>query len=250
MLITDAIHSDGVVATVCAAAEDCGRASLRGSRGAGMESVQKEQMNRLVREKLEEGCAVVRAVAQDSALHGVLADAAAVTAAALKGGHKLMVAGNGGSAADAQHLVAEFVSRLVEDRPAMRAVALTTDTSILTAVGNDYGYERVFARQIEAIGQAGDVFMGISTSGNSPNVLRALELCREMGIATIGFTGGTGGKMTPLCDYIIAIPSKVTMYIQQAHLALEHIFCMMVEREHFGAAETADVMAHAAMPRA
>jgi D-sedoheptulose 7-phosphate isomerase len=187
----------------------------------------------LVREKLVEGLAVVEAVAQDPALHATLTDAAAVTATALKAGRKLMVAGNGGSAADAQHLVAEFVSRLVADRPAMRAVALTTDTSILTAVGNDYGYERIFTRQIEAIGQPGDVFMGISTSGNSPNVLRALELSRTMGIATIGLTGKTGGKMRDLCDYLIAIPSDVTMYIQQAHLALEHIFCLIVECQYF-----------------
>jgi D-sedoheptulose 7-phosphate isomerase len=213
-----------------------------------MENVSKDWMSRLVREKLEEGCAVVQAVVEDAALHATLAEAAAVTAAALEGGHKLMVAGNGGSAADAQHLVAEFVSRLVEDRPAMRAVALTTDTSILTAVGNDYGYERVFARQIEAIGQSGDVFMGISTSGNSPNVLRALELCRELGVATIGLTGGTGGKMPPLSDYLVVIPSKVTMYIQQAHLALEHIFCMMVERYYFGAGEHAGARRDAAIP--
>jgi D-sedoheptulose 7-phosphate isomerase len=218
-----------------------------------METAIRNAMTNLVREKLDEGSAVVHAVAQDSALHGTLADAAAATAAALKAGRKLMVAGNGGSAADAQHLVAEFISRLVEDRPAMRAVALTTDTSILTAVGNDYGYERVFARQIEGLGQPGDVFMGISTSGNSPNVLLALELCRSMGIATIGLTGGTGGKMASLCDFLIVIPSAVTMYIQQAHLALEHIFCMMVERHYFGAAEQAEVLAEvlkdAALPR-
>jgi D-sedoheptulose 7-phosphate isomerase len=194
-------------------------------------------MKNLVREKLIEGIAVVDAVVQDAALHATLDDAAAVTAAALKSGCKLMVAGNGGSAADAQHLVAEFVSRLVQDRPAMRAVALTTDTSILTAVGNDYGYERVFERQIEAIGQQGDVFMGISTSGNSPNVLRALELSRTLGITTIGLTGKTGGKMRGLCDYLIAIPSDVTMYIQQAHLALEHIFCLLVECHYFAADE-------------
>ena len=199
-----------------------------------MKTAMQEVMTNLVREKLDEGCAVVQAVAQDSQLHATLAHAAAVTADALSSGRKLMVAGNGGSAADAQHLVAEFISRLVDDRPAMRAVALTTDTSILTAVGNDYGYERVFARQIEGLGMRGDVFMGISTSGNSPNILRALELCRDNGIITIGLSGGTGGKMTPLCDYSIIIPSKVTMYIQQAHLALEHIFCMMVERHYFG----------------
>ncbi len=201
-------------------------------------------MKNLVREKLIEGIAVVDAVVQDAALHATLDDAAVVTAAALKSGCKLMVAGNGGSAADAQHLVAEFVSRLVQDRPAMRAVALTTDTSILTAVGNDYGYERVFERQIEAIGQQGDVFMGISTSGNSPNVLRALELSRTLGITTIGLTGKTGGKMRGLCDYLIAIPSDVTMYIQQAHLALEHIFCLLVECHYF-AADEADIVREA-----
>jgi D-sedoheptulose 7-phosphate isomerase len=192
--------------------------------------------------------AVLQAVAADSALHAALGEAAERTASALKSGHKLMVAGNGGSAADAQHLVAEFVSRLVEDRPAMRAVALTTDSSILTAVGNDYGFERVFARQIEALGQPGDIFLGISTSGNSPNVLRALELSCKMGIATIGLTGRTGGKMPPLCDYCLRIPSDVTMYIQQAHLALEHIFCMIVERRYF-AAEPATQTAAAAAAR-
>ena len=194
---------------------------------------------KVVREKLLEGLGVMEAVAHDTALHTTLAAAAEATADALLAGRKLMVAGNGGSAADAQHLVAEFVSRLVEDRPAMRAVALTTDTSILTAVGNDYGFERLFARQIEAIGQPGDVFLGISTSGNSPNVLRALELCRAMGIVTIGLTGKTGGKMPPLCDYCLHMPSEVTMYIQQAHLALEHIFCLLVEQRYFAAKSNA-----------
>jgi D-sedoheptulose 7-phosphate isomerase len=188
----------------------------------------------LIQQKLVEGIAVLQAVAADSALHAILHAAAEKTASALKSGHKLMVAGNGGSAADAQHLAAEFVNRLCENRPAMRGLALTTDASILTSVGNDDGFERIFARQIEALGQPGDVFMGISTSGNSPNVLRALELSRKMGIATIGLTGNTGGSMTPLCDYCIRIPSPVTMHIQQAHLALEHIFCMMVERNYLG----------------
>jgi D-sedoheptulose 7-phosphate isomerase len=192
----------------------------------------------LVREKLFEGLSVIEAVAHDAALHTTLVAAAQATADALLSGRKLMVAGNGGSAADAQHVAAEFVSRLVGDRPAMRAVALTTDTSILTAVANDYGFERLFARQIEALGQQGDVFLAISTSGNSPNVLRALEQCRAMGIVTIALTGKTGGKMIggnepPLCDYCLHIPSEVTMYIQQAHLALEHIFSLLVERRYF-----------------
>lgn len=192
-------------------------------------------MSEVVRKKLAEGIVVIEAVAADTALHATLAAAAEATAAALLAGRKLMVAGNGGSAADAQHLVAEFVSRLVDDRPAMRAVALTTDTSILTAVGNDYGFDRLFARQVEALGQKGDIFLAISTSGNSPNVLRALELCRAMGIVTIGLTGKTGGKMPPLCDYCLRMPSEVTMYIQQAHLALEHIYCLLVEQRYFAA---------------
>ncbi len=191
-------------------------------------------MRNLVREQLTDGLAVLQAVVADTSLHATLAKAAEATAAAMKAGRKLMVAGNGGSAADAQHLVAEFVCRLCEDRPAMRAVALTTDSSILTAVGNDLGYERLFERQVEALGQAGDVFMGISTSGNSPNVLRALELSRKMGIATIGLSGRTGGKMASLCDYSICIPSDVTAHVQEAHLALEHIFCMMAERIYLG----------------
>jgi D-sedoheptulose 7-phosphate isomerase len=189
----------------------------------------------LIREKLLEGVGVMEAVANDAALHAALVAAAEATAEALLAGRKLMVAGNGGSAADAQHVVAEFVSRLVEDRPAMRAIALTTDTSILTAIGNDYGFERLFARQIEALGQSGDVFIAISTSGNSPNILRALEQCRAIGVITIGLTGSNGGKMPPLCDYCLRMPSGVTMYIQQAHLALEHIFTLLVERRYFAA---------------
>lgn len=190
----------------------------------------------LVREKLLEGLGVMEAVAHDTTLHATLVAAAQATADALLAGRKLMVAGNGGSAADAQHVVAEFVCRLIDDRPAMRAVALTTDTSILTAVGNDYGFERLFARQIEALGQQGDVFLAISTSGNSPNILRALEQCRAMGIITMGLTGDSGGKMPPLCDYCLRMPSGVTMYIQQAHLALEHIFSLLVERRYFAGA--------------
>lgn len=188
----------------------------------------------LIQTKLDEGVAVLQAVASDRAMQATLKRAAEQTVAALKSGGKLLVAGNGGSAADAQHLVAEFVVRLADDRPAMRAVALTTNTSILTAGSNDYGFERVFARQVEALGQAGDVFMGISTSGNSPNVLRALEMAKTLGITTIGLGGGKGGKMAPLCDHFLCIPSDVTMYIQQAHLALEHIFCALVERDYFG----------------
>lgn len=192
-----------------------------------------DTLKNVVREQLGEALDVLRSVHADAAIHASLTEAASNTTQALRAGKKLMIAGNGGSAADAQHLAAEFVSRLCDDRPALRAIALTTDTSALTAIGNDYGFDRVFARQLEAIGQQGDIFLGISTSGNSPNILRALEQARAMGIRTIGLTGQTGGKMQPLCDLCICVPSTVTMHIQEAHLALEHIFCLLVERMFF-----------------
>ncbi|MGA3048030.1 MAG: D-sedoheptulose 7-phosphate isomerase [Terracidiphilus sp.] len=191
-------------------------------------------MKNLILEKLGSSVATLQKVMADDALLATVTEAAAVTGKAMLAGHKLMVAGNGGSAADSQHLVAEFVSRLTVDRPAMRAIALTTDTSILTAVGNDYGYDNVFERQIEALGQAGDVFLGISTSGNSKSILKALDLSRKLGITTIGFSGRGGGKMPPLCDYNVIIPSEITANIQESHLALEHIYCHLVEIAFFG----------------
>ncbi len=144
-------------------------------------------------------------------------------------GNKLLVAGNGGSAADAQHIAAEFVSRFNFDRPGLPALALTTDTSILTAVGNDYGYDQLFRRQLEANGLAGDVFLGISTSGNSPNILMALEAARLKGITTVGLTGASGGKMRDLCDHCLCVPSGDTPRIQEAHIVIGHTLCAMVE---------------------
>jgi len=190
-------------------------------------------MQDIVADQLRQTVSVLTNVARDAELHAILVGAAQETAKSLKAGHKLMVAGNGGSAADAQHLVAEFVSRLVKDRPALRAIALTTDSSILTAVGNDYGYECTFARQLEALGQPGDVFLALSTSGNSPNILRALELAHSTGVVTIGLTGRRGGRMAELCNYCLRMPSDITMNIQEAHLALEHIFCLLVEQIYF-----------------
>ena len=191
-------------------------------------------MNELVRRQLRMSLAALERTLGDEALVDAVARAAEATAAAMLRGGKLMIAGNGGSAADAQHLSAEFVARLTVDRPALRCVALTTDSSAMTAIGNDYSFERVFSRQVEAIGSKGDVFLGISTSGNSPNILKALELSREMGIATIGYSGNRGGKMAALCDYNVIVPTETTMHIQESHLALEHIFCMIVERCYFG----------------
>jgi len=192
-------------------------------------------MKNLIREKLGNSISTLQKVVADEALHMVLAEAAAVTSKAMLAGRKLMIAGNGGSAADAQHLAAEFVYRLTIDRPALRAVALTTDSSILTAVANDYSYDNVFERQIEALGQKGDLFLAISTSGNSKNILKALECSRRLGITTIGFSGTNGGQMPPLCDYNIIVPSIITANIQETHLVLEHIFCHLVELECFGA---------------
>ena len=191
-------------------------------------------MKHLVQKQLAQSIATLQAVLADEKISDTLVTIAELTAHAMQSGHKLLVAGNGGSAADAQHLVAEFVVRLSADRPALRAIALTTDTSILTAAGNDYGFDVVFARQIEALGQPGDVFLGISTSGNSKNIINALQQAKKQHITTIGFTGGTGGRMLTLCDHNVVIPSNVTMNIQESHLALEHIFCMIVERCTFG----------------
>jgi D-sedoheptulose 7-phosphate isomerase len=192
-----------------------------------------DTLKNVVREQLGEALDLLRAIHADAAIHASLVAAASSTAQALRAGKKLMTAGNGGSAADAQHLAAEFVCRLCKDRPALRAIALTTDSSALTAIGNDYGFDRIFARQLEGLGQQGDIFMGISTSGNSPNILRALEQARTMGIRTIGLSGKSGGKMQALCDWCICIPSTATMHIQEAHLALEHIFCLLVEQIYF-----------------
>ncbi len=191
-------------------------------------------MEDLVRRQLAESIATMQAVHDDVGLHASLLEMGRLTAESMRRGGKLLVAGNGGSAADAQHLVAEFVVRLTVDRPALRAIALTTDTSILTASGNDHGFDAVFARQVEALGQQGDVLLGISTSGNSPNILRALKQARLQGMHTFGFSGNSGGAMRALCDWNVVVPSATTMNIQESHLALEHIFCMLVERFTFG----------------
>jgi len=153
--------------------------------------------------------------------------------AAYRAGKKTLIAGNGGSAADAQHIAAEFVSRFYFDRPALASIALTTDTSALTAIGNDYGYELLFSRQLEANGQAGDFYIAISTSGNSPNILKSLESAKKMGIKTIGFTGASGGKMKSMVDYCVCIPSNETPRIQECHILVGHILCAAVEKELF-----------------
>lgn len=156
-----------------------------------------------------------------------------LTANALGSGGKLLLAGNGGSAGDAQHLAGEFIGRLNYDRAPTAALALTTDSSVLTAVGNDYGYERVFERQILGLGSAGDVLMAISTSGRSPNILRAIDAARDKGLKVVGLTGRSGGEMAGRCDLCLHAPSDSTQLIQQIHITAGHIICGLVEARLF-----------------
>lgn len=152
---------------------------------------------------------------------------------AYKRGNKTLLAGNGGSAADAQHIAGEFVSRFFFDRPGIPSIALTTDTSIITAIGNDYGFERLFARQVEAQGVEGDVFIAISTSGNSKNIIKAIEACPSKGIRTIGLTGEKECLMDKICDIVIKVPSAITPRIQESHILIGHILCGLVEESLF-----------------
>lgn len=153
---------------------------------------------------------------------------------AFQAGQKLLLCGNGGSAADAQHIAAEFVNRYLIERPPLPALALTTDTSALTSITNDYGPEEIFAKQIQALGRAGDVLLAISTSGNSPNIVRALEVSRACGMHTVGLTGGTGGKVAALADYLLCVSATlVTPRIQETHILVGHVICEMVDHKLF-----------------
>lgn len=167
----------------------------------------------------------------DSVMH-----AATLIAECFRRGNKVLLCGNGGSAADAQHVAAEFVNRLSRDfeRPGLPAVALTTDTSFITAYANDFGFDGVFERQLQALGRPNDVLVGISTSGNSKNVIKAVEAAREMGLLTIGLIG-EGGQMTLLVDHPVVVPSRDTQHIQEALLTIEHVICVLVERALFTA---------------
>jgi len=175
----------------------------------------------------------IQAAIDDPAFVAVIQDIVEVTAKALGDGHKLLFAGNGGSAADAQHLAGEIVSRMNYDRAPAAALALTTDSSVLTAIGNDYGYDRLFERQILGLGCPGDVFIAISTSGRSPNILRAMDAARVRGIVTVGFTGRSGGEMASRCDLCLRAPADSTPLIQQIHITAGHIICGLVEERLF-----------------
>ncbi len=191
-------------------------------------------MKHQINEKLERAHQVMRALADDVRLRSQLEECAVRCIESLNAGGKLMLAGNGGSAADAQHIAAEFVSRFAFDRPGLPAIAMTTDTSILTAIGNDYGYEKVFSRQLQALGRSGDVFIAYSTSGRSPNILLGLKEARARGLFCIGMTGAGGGDMAELCDVLLQVPANDTAEIQQGHAVLGHIITGLVESAIFG----------------
>ncbi|MCK5339794.1 MAG: D-sedoheptulose 7-phosphate isomerase [Desulfobulbaceae bacterium] len=159
--------------------------------------------------------------------------------AALKNDRKLLIFGNGGSAADAQHMAAEFVNRFLIDRPPLPAIALTTDSSILTSVGNDFSFDDIFVKQLQALGKKGDVALGISTSGNSKNVIKAIEEATRMGLTTVVLTGGSGGKLLDMADLTLRVPSESTPAIQETHIFVEHLVCRLVDEELFGT-EAAD----------
>ena len=192
-------------------------------------------MHNYIHQQIAQAQQVMQAMLADTVLQVTLGKAASACIQSLNKGGKILLAGNGGSAADAQHIAGEFVSRFAFDRPGLPAIALTTDTSILTAIGNDYGYEKLFARQVQVLGNQGDIFIGYSTSGKSPNILLALQEARAKGLVCIGLTGNRGGPMHDLCDYTLAVPNAVTPKIQEGHLVLGHILCGLVENAIFKA---------------
>lgn len=190
-------------------------------------------MKNYISTQFSEAQRIMTMMLSDARLIGKIEAAANACIHCMKTGNKILLAGNGGSAADAQHIAGEFVSRFAFDRPGLPAIALTTDTSIMTAVGNDYGYEKLFARQVQAHAKPGDVFIGYSTSGRSPNVLLAFKEARSHGLICIGLTGNRGGPMLELCDHLLEVPSADTPKIQEGHLVLGHILCGLVENAIF-----------------
>lgn len=183
--------------------------------------------------QMAETQAVMAAMAADAKLVQTLETVADACVKSLGQRGKLLFMGNGGSAADSQHLAGEMVSRFAYDRPGLAAIALTVDTSVLTAIGNDYGYELLFSRQVEALGQPGDVLFGFSTSGKSPNILKALRTARAMGLVTVGMTGNRGEAITQLVDHCVEIPSACTPNIQEGHIVVGHIICGLIEASIF-----------------
>jgi D-sedoheptulose 7-phosphate isomerase len=192
-----------------------------------------DQLHSLIRTRIERAIEIKTVLRADSGYHVLVATVAMQIVKSLGVGGKVLFFGNGGSAADAQHLAAEFTGRYLKERRALPALALHTNTSSLTAIGNDYGFDVIFARQLEALGEAGDVAVGISTSGNSRNVLRALEAAKAKSIYTVALTGGSGGAMKNLADCTICIPSEETPRVQECHILTGHLICEIVEEMLF-----------------
>lgn len=186
-------------------------------------------LNQFILQEIQSSIATKQKLLSDQKVTDSIQETANVCLKVLQQGGKIILAGNGGSAADAQHIAAEFVNQLNYDRPALSSIALTTDTSILTAIGNDRGYNEIFSRQIQANGKAGDVLIGISTSGNSQNIIEAFKVCQNQKIITIGWTGESGGEMKQYSDYCLCVPSSETPRIQESHILIGHIICSIVE---------------------
>jgi D-sedoheptulose 7-phosphate isomerase len=184
----------------------------------------------IIANHLQQSLAALGLAARDVALLATARKIATTIIDALRSGNRLLIIGNGGSAADAQHIAAEIMGRYKKERPAYAAVALTTDTSALTAIGNDYNFERVFVRQVEGLGMRGDVLLALSTSGRSPNILAALHAARDRGLITVGFTGSKGEALRPACDYLLVVPSDDTPVIQQIYMAYAHGICDEIEQ--------------------
>ncbi|MGH7210029.1 MAG: D-sedoheptulose 7-phosphate isomerase [Acetobacteraceae bacterium] len=179
---------------------------------------------------LARSVAAATALAEDALVRTALTDMARIAVASMRAGGKLMIAGNGGSASDAQHIAGEIVGRLMYDRIPLPVIALTADAAVMTATANDYGFEHVFARQVRALGRPGDVLLAISTSGRSANLLRALEAARDKGMRCLGFAGRAGGPMAALCDHVLRAPADETAIVQQLHITAAHVLCALVER--------------------
>lgn len=187
-----------------------------------------------IRKQIEESLNVKREILEDEKIQKLIIESVELCCKAIRNGNKILFTGNGGSAADAQHLAGELVNRFGFDRPGISALALTTDTSVMTSVSNDYGYNKVFSRQVQAVGNKGDVLLALSTSGNSENIIEAIKEAGKKGIITIGLTGRNGGKMSDMCDVTVRIPSDDTPRIQEAHIMIGHILCSMIENTLFG----------------
>ncbi|MBA4322668.1 MAG: phosphoheptose isomerase [Odoribacter sp.] len=186
-----------------------------------------------IKKQIEESVRVKNLLLKDEKILREIEQASDLCISALKSGLKIILAGNGGSAADAQHIAGELVNRFGFDRPGLSAISLTTDTSIITSISNDYGFEKLFSRQIQALGKKGDVLIAISTSGNSPNIIEAIKEAKKTGIITIGLTGKSGGRMLQFCDLCLKVPSDGTARIQEAHILIGHIICSLIEKELF-----------------